>query len=100
MPISKEQQKFLKGRLESIHSEKPGRWEEVQLEDTPAVKKARRDLASAQAIIDAHKKKKETMSKDRRAAILKAYNRCGQIIQFGNPDAAIKAIDEYEATKF
>jgi len=100
MPITKDQQKFLKGRLESILSDKPSRYESVELPDTPAVKKARKDFEAAQAIISAHKKRSDQMNKDRRAAIMKAYNTCGQIIQFGNPDAAIKALDAFEATTY
>lgn len=100
MPITKEQQKFLKSRLEVILSDKPGRWDKVEIPDTAAVKKARLTLESANKIIAGHEKKMADMTKARKTAISKMYTDCGQIIQFGNPETAIKALDNFEATKF
>ena len=100
MPITKEQQRFLQSRLETVRSDKPEFYEYDDLPDTAPVKFARVQIEKCQKILDTHRKKSREVMRERKAAVNKEYNRCGQIIRFGNPDAAIKAIDEFEAKKF
>lgn len=100
MPITPRQQRYMKERLQVILSTKPRRWDKSILPEPASVKKARLALESATAIIDAHDEKVKGFTESRFKAIQKMHSDCERAIYFGDPDAALKLLDHFEAKEF
>lgn len=86
--MNHEQLKYLKKRLSELERKKlDWNYQKVPIP---------RPVAAAKRVVDAWAAKQRKAAEDRRTRIGKAYSKAYQTILFGEPDAALTALEQFE----
>lgn len=94
------QLKYLKDRLDAVMRRKNVFWGDhgkVNLKKTAEVIAAERQLNSAQRIISRYAKKVDTATARRNEKRKAEYEACRKEVFFGDPQKALKMLDQFEA---
>jgi plasmid maintenance system antidote protein VapI len=98
--MTKKQEQYLLDRLQVARDQKPNKYEYPRLTKPAEVIKAERDQARANKIIAAWRDKAGNARDARNKAIIDAVDLVKRAILFGEPKAALMALEKFEATKF
>lgn len=100
MPITQRQTRFLLDRLEGIRNSKPNGWDDVKLPESPAVKRARKQLTAANSVIKAYDARKNTIRTKRNESIRTEAANIKQTILFGDTKNALSLLDSFEKKSY
>ena len=100
MKITQRQAKYLRDRLEEIRKSKPSYHQEVQANEPARVTAAKKLIEHNTEIVEVWEKSLSERKRKRNLEIGDIANKCRRIIEFGESEAALKALDEFAAKDF